>query len=96
MQIRKNILWEVKITTNLTNTYFISETFFFFFSFPSTCIFSPFPSFNDENINVQESQWRKSRLKSTINANSGPQTLTDDKIIKSQFNKNNVATIKSQ
>ena len=56
MQIRKNILWEVKITTNLTNTYFISETFFFFFSFPSTCIFSPFPSFNDENINVQESQ----------------------------------------
>ena len=34
-------------------------------------------------------------LNSTFNANSDANTLTHDKIIKSQFNKNNVATIKT-
>ena len=36
------------------------------------------------------------KKKSTINANSGANTLTHDKIIKSPFNKNNAATIKSK
>ena len=35
-------------------------------------------------------------MNSTIKANSVAHTLTHDKIIKSSFNKNNVATIKSK
>ena len=34
-------------------------------------------------------------VNSTFNANSDANTLTHDKIIKSQFNKNNVATVKT-
>ena len=37
----------------------------------------------------------ESKLNSTINANSDAHTLTHDKIIKSLFNTNNLATIKS-
>ena len=36
------------------------------------------------------------KLNSNINANSGAHTLKHDKIIKSPFNKNHVATIKSK
>ena len=35
-----------RITTNLTNPYFILATF-------RTCFFSPFSSFNDEKIKLQ-------------------------------------------
>ena len=39
---------------------------------------------------------KKMKLNSIINANSGAHTLTHDKITKSPFNKQNVATIKSK
>ena len=75
------------------------------------CFFSLFSSFNDERIkvtsisnkriatrdNVQSHDQEESKLNSTINANSGAHTLfTHDKIIKSPFDKNNVATIKNK
>ena len=44
------------------------------------------------NGNVQSNEQEESKLNSNINANSG----TLDEIIKSPFNKNNVATIKSK
>ena len=47
-----------------------------------------------DNGNVQSHDQVESKFKSTINANSNADTLTHDKIIKSPFNKNNVATIK--
>ena len=47
-----------------------------------------------DNGNVQYHDREESKLNSTIIANSGAHTLTDDKIIKSLFNKNNKATIK--
>ena len=46
--------------------------------------------------NVQSHDQEEGKLNSSINANSGAHTLTNDKIIKSPFNKNNVATIKSK
>ena len=46
------------------------------------------------NGNVQSHNQEQSKLGSTINASSGAHTLTYDKIIKSSFNNNNVATIK--
>ena len=49
-----------------------------------------------ENGNVQSHDQEESNLNSTYKANSGPHTLTHGKIIKSPFNKNNVATIKSK
>ena len=49
-----------------------------------------------DNGNVQSHDQGESKLSSTINANSGAHALTHDKIIKSPFNKNNVATIKSK
>ena len=49
-----------------------------------------------DNGNVQSHDQEKSKLSSTINANSGAHTLTHEKITKSAFNKNNVATIKSK
>ena len=48
------------------------------------------------NGNSQSPEQEESKLNSTINANSGAQTPTDDKIIKSPFNKNNIATTKSK
>ena len=42
-----------------------------------------------DNGNVQFHDQEESELNSTINANSGAHTLTDDKIIKSPFHKNN-------
>ena len=48
------------------------------------------------NGNVQSNEQEESKLNSNINANSGARTLKIDKIIKSPFNKNNVATIKSK
>ena len=45
------------------------------------------------NGNVQSHDQEESKLNSTINANSGAHTLTHDNIIKSPFNKNNLATI---
>ena len=45
-----------------------------------------------KNISEQE----ESKLNSTINANSGAHALTDDKIIKSPFNRNNIAIIKNK
>ena len=92
-----------KIITNLTIPYFILVTF-------QTCFFSPFSSFNDEkrkvqvlqyancneNGNVQSHDQEESILNCIINANSGANTLTHDKMIKSPFNKNNLATINSK
>ena len=49
-----------------------------------------------DNGNVQSQEQEESKYSSTINANSGANTLTLDKIIKSSFNKNNIATIKSK
>ena len=49
-----------------------------------------------DNGNVQFHDQEESKLNSTINTNSGAHTLTHDKIIKSPFNKNNIATIKSK
>ena len=49
-----------------------------------------------DNSNVQSHDQEESKLNWTINANSGTQTLTNDKIIKSLFNKNNIATIKNK
>ena len=49
-----------------------------------------------DNGNVQFHDQEESKLNSTININSGGHTLTHDKIIKSPFNKNNIATIKSK
>ena len=53
-----------------------------------------------DNGNVQSHDKEESKLNSTINANSGAHTLTHDKIIKknnkkSPFNKDNIATIKT-
>ena len=44
----------------------------------------------------QSHDQEESKLNSNINANSGAHTLKHDKIIKSPFNKNHVATIKSK
>ena len=46
--------------------------------------------------NVQSHDQDDSKLDSTNIANSGAHTLTDCKIIRNPFNKNNVATIKSK
>ena len=48
-----------------------------------------------DNGNARSHDQEESELISTINANSGARTLTHDKIIRSPFSKNNVATIKS-
>ena len=48
------------------------------------------------NGNSQSPEQEESKLNSTINANSGAHTPTDDKTIKSPFNKNNIATTKSK
>ena len=48
-----------------------------------------------DNYNIQSHDQEESKLNSTINADSGAHTLTHDKIIKSPFNKNNVATTKN-
>ena len=49
-----------------------------------------------DNSNVQSHDQEERKLNRTINANSGTQALTNDKIIKSLFNKNNIATIKNK
>ena len=49
-----------------------------------------------DNRDVQYHDQEESKLNSTIKANNGAHTRTHDKIIKSPFNKNNVATIKSK
>ena len=46
--------------------------------------------------NVPSHDQEESKLGITINANSGVDALRHDKIIKSPFNKNNVATMKSK
>ena len=48
------------------------------------------------NVNIKYHDHTESKIKSTINANCGTHTLTRDKMIKSQFNENNVSTIKSK
>ena len=49
-----------------------------------------------DNGNVQSHDKEESKSNSTISANSGVHILTHDQIIKkSPFNKNNVATIKT-
>ena len=49
-----------------------------------------------DNSNVQSHDEKENKLSSAINVNSGAHTLTHDKIIKSPFNKNSVATLKSK
>ena len=52
-----------------------------------------------DNGNVQSQDQEENKLNSTIIANSGTHTLhtlTDEKIIKNPFNKDNVATIKGK
>ena len=51
---------------------------------------------NHGNGNVQSHDQEESKLNSTINVNSGPHALTQDKMIKSPFDKDTVATIKSK
>ena len=48
------------------------------------------------NDNVQSHDQEKRELSITIIVNRGTHTLTDDKFIKSSFNKKNVATIKNK
>ena len=48
-----------------------------------------------DNDNAHSHDQEVSKLNSTIKTNSGADTLTHKKIIKSLFNKNNRATIKS-
>ena len=75
-----------KITTNLTNPYFISATF-------QTYFFNPFSSSNGEKLsykyynkqtttrdngNVQSHAQEESKLNRTINANDGVHTLNHD------------------
>ena len=49
-----------------------------------------------DNGNIQSHDKEESKSNSTFSANSGAHTLTHDQIIKkSPFNKNNVATIKT-
>ena len=75
------------------------------------CFFGSFSSLNDEkkcnkyynkeittggNGNVQSHDKEKSILSSTIIVGSRAHTLTAGKILKSAFNKNNVATIKNK
>ena len=49
-----------------------------------------------DNGNVKSHHQEESKLNSTFKANSGAHTLTHDQVIKkSPFNKNNVATIKT-
>ena len=50
-----------------------------------------------DNGNAQShDKKKKSKLNSTINANSGAHILTHEKIIKNPYNKNNIATIKNK
>ena len=49
-----------------------------------------------DNGNVQSHDQEESKLNNTIIANSGDDPLIDDKIMKSSFNMNNVATIKNK
>ena len=46
------------------------------------------------NGNTQFCDQEESKLNSTTNANSGTHTIIHDKIMKSPFNKDNIATIK--
>ena len=69
-----------------------------------------FSSFNDRKVKIKyynkqimthdnhnvQSHIQLSKLNSTINAKSGAHGLTHDKITKSPFNKNNIATTKSK
>ena len=48
------------------------------------------------NGSVQSNDQGESKLNSTINVNSGVHTLTNDKIIKNRFNKNNIEIIKTK
>ena len=48
-----------------------------------------------DNGNVQSNDQEESNLNSSIKANSAPHTFKHKNIIKSPFNKNNVATTKS-
>ena len=49
-----------------------------------------------DNGNVQSHDQEESILNNNVNSNSGAYTLTQDKIIKSLYNINNVVTIKSK
>ena len=48
-----------------------------------------------DNGNVQSHDQKESKLNNTSNANGGVHSFTHNWIKKSQFNKNNVATIKT-
>ena len=69
------------------------------------CFFRVFSGFNNEKasfkyynkqIKTCDSGQEESKLSSTIIANSGTDTLLDDKTIKIPFDENNVATIKNK
>ena len=76
---KSHLVFKVKrITTNLTNAYFILVTL-------CTCFFGPFSSLNDEKLsykyynkriltrgngNIQSHDQEESKLSNTINANS--------------------------
>ena len=49
-----------------------------------------------DNGNAQSHGQEKSKSNSNIMANIGAHALTDDKVVKSPFNKNNVATIENK
>ena len=73
------------------------KSIFYFGSFLSP--FSSFKYYNQQtttrgNGNVKSHDKEESKFNSTINLNSGANTLTPDEIMKSQSNKNTKATIK--
>ena len=82
-----------------------------FFSNVRTCFFSLLSSFNDEknrykyynkwitirdNGNVQSHDQEETKLSNTCKTNSCFHAVTDDKIMKTPFDKNDVATIKAK
>ena len=99
----KSSIKSKKITTNLTNAYLTSATFRSVSSVHfQTLIMNRlrYKYYNKwitilNNRNVQSHDQEESKWNSTMNANSSAHTLPHDKIIKSPFNKNNVAVIKN-
>lgn len=94
----------VKKSTYLANPYFISTMFqkCFFIHFQDLMMkrlrhnyYNKQTTIGD-NSNVQSHDQEENKLNNAIIAKNGAHTLTDDKIIKIPFNKNNVVTIKNK
>ena len=106
-QTKSNLLLKnKKITINLANLYFVSVTFWtcFFSPFSSFIIKNVRYKYYNELLTTRNNgivreqfhEQTEGKLNRIINANSSVHTLTHEKIIKSPFNKNSLATIKSK